>query len=66
MIKKKACKISIPKIRKNIIKKWKEKWENFPQNKFQKFVACIPYHLQIIRFLKSYNKYRKGRIDKKK
>ena len=46
-------------------KKWREEWENFPQSKLQEFVAGMPRHLRIIRFLKGDNKYKKERIDGK-
>ena len=48
-----------------MVKKWKEEWKNFPQSKLQKFVACMPCHFQVVRFLKGDNKYKKGRIDGK-
>ena len=49
----------------DIVEKWKEKLENFSQSKLQELVACMLYHLQIIRFLKGDNKYREEKIDKK-
>ena len=62
-LKKETCKIGVPKTREDMVKKWKEELENFPQSKLQEFVACMPYHLQIVRFLKGDNKYREERID---
>lgn len=62
-LKKETCKTGVPKTREDMIKKWKEEQENFPQSKLQEFVARIPCYLQIVRFLKGDNKYRDGRID---
>lgn len=63
--KKKTCKNSLPKTRKKMVKQWKKEWKNFPQSKFQDFIACIPQHLWIVCFLKGDNKYREEKLDGK-
>ncbi len=56
-IKRKTYKIGPPKTREEMIKQWKEEWKIFPPSKLQDFVACMPRHLRIIRFLRGDNKY---------
>lgn len=46
-----------------MVKKWKKNWENFPQSKPQELIAYMPYHIQIIHFLRGDNKYREGKIN---
>ncbi len=56
-MKRETCKNGPSRTREEMVKQWKEKWEIFPQSKLQDFVAPIPRHLHIIRFLKRDNKY---------
>ncbi len=62
-MKRETCKNGSTKTREEMVKRWKEVWKIFPQSKLQDFVARIPRHLCIIRFLKGANKYREGRVD---
>ena len=48
---------------KNAEKRWQKVWDELPQEKIQAWIERMSRHLQIIRFLKGDNKYKKGRID---
>ena len=41
-MKRETCNNGLPKTREEMVKRWKEEWEIFPQSKLQDFVPRIP------------------------
>lgn len=62
-MKRSTCEKDPPHTREEAEILWKEWWEKLPQSKIQRWIARIPRHLQIIRYLNGDNKYKEGHID---
>ncbi len=62
-MKRSTCEKGPPCTREEAEILWKEWWEKLLQSKIQCWIAFIPRHLRIIRYLNGDNKYKEGRID---